>query len=318
MARRRTPPQALEGWLAAPGPAAVLAACRELRSVLLPAECVVCGAPDESLCTGCSLAVRQGTLRPFDASPGAAMLPPAEPRPGTGKTSGPPAKEPEAVPLPVIAAGRYGGGLARVLLACKNHGHTDLAGILAEPMARALHEAVRSAGLAEPLAVIPVPGSFRSRTRRGYDPLQLILAKVGRRGLLPAGTRIDRVLKYRTGAGLAARGRGAQKSLGAGARRQNVHGTMTAGPPGTLPGISVLLADDVLTTGATLAEAARALRAAGAQVAAAAVIAAVRAPAPGAGGNTGFPAAAGAGTTRSGTAHEQRPRSEGELTFPVI
>lgn len=313
MARRRTPQQALEGWLAAPGPAAVLAACRELRSVLLPAECVVCGAPDESLCTGCALAVRQATLRPFDASSGAAMLPPADPRSGTGTAFGPPAEEPaETVPLPVIASGRYAGGLARVLLAFKNHGHTDLAGILAEAMARALHEAVRASGHPGPLAVIPVPGSFRSRTRRGYDPLQLILAKVGHRGLLPAGTGIRRVLKYRTGTGLVTRGRGAQKSLGAGARRRNVHGTMTAGPPGTLQGISVLLADDVLTTGATLAEAARALRAAGAHVAAGAVIAAVRAPAPGVGNSTGSPPRPAWEITRGSTAHEQRPRSEGE------
>jgi len=270
--------QTLEDWLAAPGPAAVLAACRELRSVLLPAECVVCGAPDESLCTGCTLLVRQATLRPFNASAGAAMLPAAEPRSRTGRASGP-AGRTEEIPLPVMAAGRYGGGLSRVLLACKNHGHTDLTGVLAEAMARALHEARASLPARGRLAVTPVPGSFRSRTRRGYDPLQLILAVVERRGLLPAGTRIDRFLSYRAGAGTLA-ARGAQKGLGAGARRRNVHGTMSAGPPGALRGITVLLADDVLTTGATLAEAARALRAAGAQVVGSAVIAAVRAPAP--------------------------------------
>ncbi|MGW9404543.1 ComF family protein [Arthrobacter sp. NPDC055585] len=313
----KTPLETLEEWFAAPGAAAVLAACRELRSVLLPAECVVCGTPDDSLCPGCAVAVRQATLRPFEASSGAAMLPPAESCCGAGSTHTGPAASgmpgpgvPEDAPLPVIAAGRYGGGLSRVLLACKNHGHTDLTGILAEAMARALFGACGPAGAAAGrLAVVPVPGSFASRARRGYDPLQLILAKVGRRGLLPAGTHLDRVLKYRTGAGAAAlltRGPRVQKGLGAGARRRNVFGTMTAGPPGALLGMNVLLADDVLTTGATLAEAARALRAAGARVGGAAVIAAVRAPAPhaevpaDAGPNRRAQPPAGTGRTDSG------------------
>ena len=266
----------LEQWTAAPGPAVFLAACRELRSVLLPVDCAVCGTPDESLCPRCLAAVRQSTLRPFNASEGAALLPP---RVAGGSLEA-------GEPLPVTAAGRYAGGLARTVLACKNHGHTDLAGILAEAMARALHSAAASvlSGTSVPgeLAVVPVPGSFSGRARRGYDPLQLILSKVHRRGLFPAGTRRKSVLKYRPGAaaaGLLPSGRGGQKSLGARARRRNVHGSMTAGPPGALRGLTVLVADDVLTTGATLAEAVRALRAAGAQVAGAAVIAAVRAPA---------------------------------------
>ncbi|MER1996872.1 MAG: phosphoribosyltransferase family protein [Arthrobacter sp.] len=304
--------RALEGWLAAPGTAAVLAACRELRSVLLPAECVVCGAPDESLCAGCAPAVRQATLRPFNASAGAALLPLAEPRTGTVS------REPDPDDgdlLAVIAAGRYAGGLSRVLLACKNHGHTDLAGILAEAMARSLHEAKRSAGVHGKLAVVPVPGSFRSRTRRGYDPLQLILTKAERRGLLPAGTGIARVLAYRPQAEAAAAlalGRRTQKGLGAGARRRNVHGTMTAGGPRTLRGMKVIVTDDVLTTGATLAEAVRALRAAGAQVLSAAVIAAVRAPAPvPETGTVPVPRSAG-GSAEVNRPAKQRPRSEGE------
>ncbi|MBF4993681.1 ComF family protein [Arthrobacter gandavensis] len=269
----------LEDWLAAPGPAAVLAACRELAAVILPAECVVCGAADESLCTECRIAVRHATLRPFNASAGAGMLPEAEG--GVTENRGTPDLV-EPIPLPVTAAGRYAGGLSRVVLACKNHGHTDLLGILAEAMARALHQAP-SSGFPGRVALVPVPGSFRGRTRRGYDPLELILAKVRMRGLLPAGMEVRGVLGYRIGAELSSLRSGAQKSLGAGARRRNVHGTMTAGRPGDLQGMTVLLADDVLTTGATLAEATRALRATGAQVAGAAVIAAVRAPAPAAG-----------------------------------
>ncbi|MFJ2507545.1 ComF family protein [Arthrobacter citreus] len=304
----------VEDWLAAPGPAAVLETCRELGSILLPAECVVCGAADASLCPACLITVRHATLRPFNASAGAGMLPEAE---GclAGHGAGAPGPA-EPVPLPVTAAGRYAAGLSRVLLACKNHGHTDLLGVLAEALARALHQASSSA-LPERLALVPVPGSLRGRTRRGYDPLELVLAKVRLRGLLPAGMDVRGILSYRRGAELLSLRSGAQKGLGAGARRKNVHGTMTAGRPGNLRGMTVLLVDDVLTTGATLAEATRALRASGAQVAGAAVIAAVRAPAPTAAGPAGKSPELVREPAGRSMAHAQRPRSEGELTSRV-
>jgi predicted amidophosphoribosyltransferase len=50
-----------------------------------------------------------------------------------------------------------------------------------------------------------------------------------------------------------------QMGLSQAARRRNVAGSFAAGP-GALAGLRVLLLDDVATTGATLAEAARTLR----------------------------------------------------------
>ena len=260
----------LESCLAHPAARPLVQACRELLSVLLPVSCVVCGVPDHSLCRRCAAALRRSTLHPFDAAEGAGLLP---------AISVDAAPTEDFLPLPVTAAGRYGAGLARTLLAFKNHGHTDLAGALAPALARALHACPETGS--GPLVLVPVPGSARARRRRGYDPLQLILKVLGRRGLLPPGTRTGKLLRYRrTGAAgaWAARGSGAQKGLGARARRKNVHGSMTAGPPESLLGVRVLVADDVLTTGATVAEAVRALRAAGAEVAGAVVIAAARAP----------------------------------------
>ncbi|MBD7995372.1 ComF family protein [Arthrobacter sp. Sa2CUA1] len=259
-----------ERWLAHPGAVALLQAGRELRAVLLPVCCVVCGRPDEPLCPPCAGELRRSTLRPFNAAAGAGLLPAqcADTDP-----------EEDFHPLPVTASGYYRSGLARVLLACKNHGHTGLAAVLAPALARALH-AVPGSG-SGPLVLVPVPGSARAWRRRGYDPLRLILRTVDHGGLLPRGMRIEYLLGYRRlplAARWAARGPGGQKGLGARARRTNVHGSMSAGGPGSLQGVSVLVADDVLTTGATIAEAVRALRAAGADVTCAVVIAAARSP----------------------------------------
>ncbi|MBD8044191.1 ComF family protein [Arthrobacter sp. Sa2BUA2] len=263
----------LELWLTRPAAELLLQAGRELRAVLLPVACVVCGLPDEPLCPPCAGNLRHSTLHPFNAAAEAELLPPrsADADPGG-----------DFEPLPVTAAGYYRSGLARVLLACKNHGSTGLKVVLASALARALHAHPDTGS--GPLVLVPVPGSAGARRRRGYDPLRLILQAADHRGLLPRGIRIGYLLGYRRlplAMRWAARGPGGpggQKALGARARRKNVHGTMSAGGPGSLHGVRVLVADDVLTTGATIAEAVRALRAAGAEVAGAVVIAAARAP----------------------------------------
>jgi predicted amidophosphoribosyltransferase len=75
---------------------------------------------------------------------------------------------------------------------------------------------------------------------------------------------------------------GGQKGLGRGARSRRVRGSMRVRSGRWAPdlrGQPCIIVDDVLTTGATLAEAARALTLAGAQVRGAVVLAATRPPA---------------------------------------
>ena len=277
-----------------PGRAAA-AAFNGLAAVLAPVECVACGTPDRSLCDVCASAVRRTALHPYNAAEGGLSLPAVEPVPG----------EAAGAPLPVMAAGTYSGALARTLLAFKNRGHTDLAVFLAPVLAGALQAAVRNAAKdvragtgRENLELVPVPGTPGSFRSRGYHPLSLLLRRIRRRGLLPVGSRINPLVSHvrpavghRAGGwlpGLPAgggsagtgrdAGRGPQKGLGRRARRGNVHNTMTAGRPGSLSGVRCVVVDDVLTTGATIAETVRALRFAGATVCGAAVIAATPAP----------------------------------------
>ncbi len=157
----------------------------------------------------------------------------------------------------VWCSGAYAGVVRRVILALKEQGRTDAATGLAPLLAAAVVAARRAAPLgASDAVVVPVPSSRVALGRRGYDPVRLVCRR--------AGIRSHRLL-------LPARRTGAQKRLGVADRAENVRGAFVAVRP--LGGIRVLLVDDVMTTGATLEEAARAIRAAGGEVVGAATLA---------------------------------------------
>ncbi|WP_187265048.1 ComF family protein [Homoserinibacter sp. GY 40078] len=154
--------------------------------------------------------------------------------------------------LTVTAGAAYEGVVASVLLALKA-GRTPLASALAPLLRSALAEI--DADPRTPLC--PVPSSRSAWRRRGFDPVRVVLARAGLEGvraLHPPAARPQ------------------QKTLDRAARSQNMVGAHRA--RGSFAGRRVLLVDDIVTTGATLDEAARAVRAAGAVVPAAVVIAA--------------------------------------------
>ena len=155
----------------------------------------------------------------------------------------------------LTAAAAYDGVVRSVLLAHKERGRVGLAG----PLGRALAEAVRLHG---PGAVlVPVPSAASAVRARGHDHARRVAAQAGRQ----LGVRTAAVL-------VQSRAVDDQSGLDAGERRANLSGALTARRP--VPGLDVVVVDDLVTTGATLAEAARALHAAGARVRGAAVVAA--------------------------------------------
>jgi predicted amidophosphoribosyltransferase len=255
-------------------------ALSEFWSLLFPTECVVCELADSSLCSDCAAALRRATVRPFRAEHGAEGLPEAE-----GQSTVSVSTEGDLFPpLPVVAAGEYAKAVSAALLAFKNHGHTDISRWLQAALAGALHEArwTLCPDYAEVL-LVPVPARGASIRRRGYDPLTLLLGGLERRRELPVGTAIANAVRlgYRPGPLLRlVPGASSQKTLGRQGRRQNVRGSMEAAPAMREVHRSrpCLIVDDVLTTGATIAETARVLRAGGAVVAGAVVVAATPAP----------------------------------------
>lgn len=103
-------------------------------------------------------------------------------------------------------------------------------------------------------AVIPVPLSPARRRERGFNQAELIARAVAREARLPLRRRVLKKTKECP----------PQTGLSAAARRTNVASAYRARLPRSLRGKTLLLVDDVLTTGATAESAARALLAAGA------------------------------------------------------
>lgn len=97
------------------------------------------------------------------------------------------------------------------------------------------------------------PLSRKRRRKRGYDQAQLLALAVGESLGKPVAATLVKVE------------RPAQSGLtGEAQRRANVLGAYSASDPEAVRGKTVLLIDDVVTTGSTLSECARVLRTAGA------------------------------------------------------
>ncbi|GAA5229714.1 ComF family protein [Arthrobacter cryoconiti] len=193
--------------------------------------------------------------------------------------------------VPAVAVGTYRDALAAALLAFKNHGRTELAPELARCLAKGLAALPVLLPATFPgvtscdqlVLLVPVPSTGSGWRRRGYDPVALLLRLMAREHRLPQGFAVGALLAQRPR--LPWR-RHHQKGLGRAARRRNVHNTMYVRGPfrrgfhlaPNFAGVTIVVIDDVLTTGATLREAVRALESAGANVCAGLVLAAARAP----------------------------------------
>jgi len=210
----------------------------ELIDLLVPQECVHCARPGRSLCSSCTEQLN-GRGHRIDPSPVPPGLPPA------------------------FSMTEYSGVARSVVLAHKERGVRSLTRPLGWALARAVAEAApgRSA-----ITLVPIPSSRQSRAARGEDTVGL-LARRAASDLTAAGWRTDVQPVLRQ-----VRTRLDQSGLGQAARTTNLAYAFVA--RAWRPSGAVILVDDVITTGATLAEGARALRAIGVRPVAVATVAA--------------------------------------------
>jgi len=143
----------------------------------------------------------------------------------------------------------YAGPMGDAIRAGKYAGRADAFAAVRRVMLGAMPEPLVRA---PPGVVVPVPLHPRRVKARGFQPT-LLLARTAARALgAPCRSR------------LVSRSRDTPPQAGRGerGRRENVRGAFTV--RGNVQGADVLVVDDVLTTGATVREVARALRRAGA------------------------------------------------------
>ncbi|MEV8092093.1 ComF family protein [Streptomyces nigra] len=218
---------------------------RDLTDLVLPAECGGCGTHRTVLCPECRVVLT-----------------------GTAPSRVRPVPEPPGLPV-VHAAARYTDEVRAVLLAHKERGALALAAPLGEALAEAVRAGLGGGGAAgQPSAdgtaggdgsvvLVPVPSARAAVRARGHDPARRIaLAAAGalRRSGTPA--RVAVVLRQM-------RWVADQSGLGSRQRLVNIAGALAVVPGGgrlLAEGVAVVLVDDLMTTGASLAEAARAVR----------------------------------------------------------
>ena len=161
----------------------------------------------------------------------------------------------ERAGVAIVAAGAYAGTLRRAILALKR-GRRDVANPLGVLLARTLARE----GISHRTLVVPVPTTSANASARGFDQGIALARAVAAYD----GRPVLAILRKR--AGRNQRGRNRLERLRASRRFEALQ-------PRLLAGAEVVLLDDVVTTGATLADCAATLTACGARVRGAFVLA---------------------------------------------
>ncbi len=216
--------------------------CWDAIARIAPPYCARCGRPFTTFASAGDGRDERG----WGSSARSDLPPSLEPDPHP-QLCGHCAEEPPAYDYARSAA-RYAGTIREALHALKFSGRRALA----RPLADLLLEqcgGVLPGGIA---AVVPVPLARDREYLRGFNQARLLAEPVARRLGVPLEPRwLARVRETCP-----------QSDLSAAERRANVRGAFRASP--AVMGRDVLVVDDVLTTGATLADCARALREGGA------------------------------------------------------
>jgi ComF family protein len=207
--------------------------------LLFPPRCVVCRRPGELLCRRCAQAF------PALEEPLCAICS----VPVRGGDLCPKCRRSRPVYGRVISAFDYRDGVRKAIHALKYDKKPDLAGLLVAELCQVVGPPGEKVD-----ALCGVPMTEERRLERGYNHADLLAQALARQWNLPLlpGGALSRI-------GGSAR----QVELDAGARRENVRGAFLA-DAGVVAGLTVMIVDDVCTTGATLEACAGALLAAGA------------------------------------------------------
>jgi ComF family protein len=229
---------------------------RGLVELLYPPACVLCTAATESGATGaaghfCGSCLSRLTDDPHPCCPRCA----ADVGPFALVEGGCSRCRDESFAFErTLRLGPYDGLLREVVLRLKHHSGEGLAELMGELWATHAGEQLRTSTSPVDLLVVPLPLHWWRRLRRGYNQSAAIAHGIAHFLKLP----ISPACLHRI------RNTPQQAHQTPAARKENIRGAFRARNHPCLKGRTVLLVDDVMTSGSTAAAAARALRAAGA------------------------------------------------------
>ena len=215
---------------------AVTWAARAAVELVLPAKCAACGREGDFICPPCRDALPE-LNRPWCglcASPGVAT-------PCSACQEWPPPYDRIAAPYLME------GGVRDVVFELKYRGIRALAPDVGELMASHLESSRMAADV-----IVPVPLHGRRERERGYNQAALLARELGRRTGLAVEPALRRTKDTPPQVAMAGLDR----------RRANIEGAFEC--VADVRGRRVLLVDDVVTTGSTMAACAAPLKAAGA------------------------------------------------------
>jgi predicted amidophosphoribosyltransferase len=200
--------------------------------LILPLECGGCGVAATRWCEACAHQLRVRPDEPHVVTP---RVPPG---------------------VPVFSLGRYAGPRRNAIVAVKEHGRADLTSALGTALRGGLRQLLMWGVLDKPLTVVPAPTRRSAARRRGGDPvtrIALAATSGGRDAAVVQALRMKALVRDSVG-------------LSGPARQRNVAGRVALKGSATVWGTDVLVVDDIVTTGATAAEAVRVLQTSGARV----------------------------------------------------
>ena len=162
------------------------------------------------------------------------------------------------------AFGEYKDSLRGLIHLLKYEGITPAQAPLGQMLGEAIRELLPATGH-EPLLLVPVPLHRSRRRSRGFNQAELIA--------LAALKRLSQPIELVSGLLIRQRETISQVGLSRQERIENMRGAFRIVDRGRVKGRSVIVVDDVMTTGTTLSECARVLKKAGANMVWAATVA---------------------------------------------
>lgn len=211
-----------------------LAPLRDLVRLLLPAQCVGCGnvlvGSEHQLCAKCLLNLPLTRYAAYSGNSVEQQL-----RRWVNVDAA----------MALLYFGHHELG-QRIVHDIKYHGNSTLGHLMGRQMGIALQESGRFGDVD---LLVPVPLHWRRRLQRGYNQSLLLCEGIAQVFRTPIDGRALRRTRFTD----------SQTHLGSAARYANVLDAFCAPHPQSLQGRHILLVDDVMTTGATLAACSRVL-----------------------------------------------------------